>query len=386
MPHSPPSSAQDTGAAGVPAGAGEPWGRGLAVTRERIVAVFFFAAFLFLLYQLYRVFSPFLGPIVWAVVLALLFYPLYLRALALVRGRQTLAALLLTLLVWGTILVPTVSLSSVVTREAALLYAQLTEFVRSGRLNATLEELRGSAAGRLLARLSRAGLEIDYAQLLQRTADTASTQLTALARNVATFLFDFTLMLFTLFFLFRDGDRMYRTLRDVIPLDPAHKDAIFYRLYETLSAVMRGMFATACAQGVLTWIGLWILALPYAAFFGVLAGVVSLVPLLGAAAVWMPCTVYFAVVGELVRAGILLLYGAFVISMVDNFLRPLLIGGQTRLPTLFLFFGMLGGVDAYGFLGLFLGPVLVAVVFVFARIYREQYVTTEPAPLPPSPG
>jgi len=182
---------------------------------------------------------------------------------------------------------------------------------------------------------------------------------------------------FTLFFLFRDGERMYRSLRDMIPMDPAHKDAIFSVLYQTLSAVTQGMVATAVAQGILTWVALWALDLPYTAFLGVAAGVLSLVPFVGAAGVWIPCTIYLAATGDFMRAIILLVYGSVVISMVDNILRPLLIGGQTRLPTLFLFFGILGGVQVYGVLGLFLGPVLLAIAMAFIRIYQEQFATTE---------
>jgi predicted PurR-regulated permease PerM len=128
---------------------------------------------------------------------------------------------------------------------------------------------------------------------------------------------------------------------------------------------------------VLTWIALWALGLPYTAFLGVLAGFLSLVPFVGAAGVWVPCTIYLFASGQVVRAFILLAYGSLVISMVDNVLRPLLIGGQTRLPTLFLFFGILGGVQVYGVLGIFLGPVLLAIVVAFVRIYQEQFAVPE---------
>jgi len=155
-------------------------------------------------------------------------------------------------------------------------------------------------------------------------------------------------------------------MTEPIPSDGPHA------LPPEITGVLRDL-----AQGVLTWVALWSLGLPYTAFLGVVAGFLSLIPFVGAAGVWIPCTIYLAASGDLVRAIILLVYGSLVISMVDNVLRPLLIGGQTRLPTLFLFFGILGGVQTYGVLGIFLGPVLLAIVLAFIRIYQEQFSTVE---------
>ncbi len=347
--------------------------------RGQVAVFFFFAAFLFLLYQLYLVLAGFLAPIIWAAILAMLFFPLYTVVLRWCGGRATLAALALTVFVTLIIALPTISLSSVITRESASLYAQLSAWVSSGELNQSIARVRASWIGRLLERAE--GYEIDWSAAARSTVDAASavvvTQVTSVARNVAVFLFDFTIMLFTLFFLFRDGDRMYRRLHDLIPLDTRDKDAIFTGLYETLSAATQGMVATALAQGLLTWVALWALGLPYTAFLGVVAGFLSLVPFVGAAGVWVPCTIYLFASGDVVRAIILLAYGSLVISMVDNVLRPLLIGGQTRLPTLFLFFGILGGVQVYGVLGIFLGPVLLAIVVAFVRIYQEQFAVPE---------
>ena len=361
--------------------------RQLTAARGQLFVFFFFAAFLFLLYQLYRVLSGFLAPIAWAAILALVFYPLYLHVLRRWKWRDTSAAMALTALVTACVAVPAVSLSGVVTAQSVGLYKQLSEYVASGKLNQNIQQVRDSRMGRWVQRLNRQGWEIDVGAILsgsaERVSNFAVSQVTAIARNIATFLLDFTIMVFTLFFFFRDGERMYRGLRDVIPMDPHDKDALFYRLYETLSAVMRGMVATAVVQGILTWIGLLIVSMPYAAFLGVLAGFLSLIPIAGPAAVWIPCAIYLAATGDLVRAGILAAYGTIVISLADNVLRPLLIGERTRLPTIFLFFGILGGVDAYGFLGIFLGPVLLALVVAFVNIYKEQYATAEPAPVAP---
>jgi predicted PurR-regulated permease PerM len=363
------------------------WGRQMTAARQQIVVFFFFAAFSFLLYQLYLVIEPFLAPIGWAALLALVFYPLYLAVLRRWKGRSTAAALALTTLVTAAVVVPTVSLSSVVTSESVGLYQQLSAYVSSGNLNERVKNLRDSPVGRLVQRLNRQGWEIDVGELLRGVAERVSNftvaQMTAIARNVAVFLLNFTIMVFTLFFFFRDGEHMYRGLRELIPMDPEHKDAIFYRLYETLSAVMRGMLVTAVVQGILTWIGLLAVGVPYAAFLGVFAAFMSMIPVAGPVLVWLPCAVYLALTGGMVRALILLTYGTIAVSMADNVLRPRLIGDRAHLPTIFLFFGMLGGVEVYGFLGIFLGPVLIAAVVAFLNIYKEEYATEESAAAAP---
>jgi predicted PurR-regulated permease PerM len=133
------------------------------------------------------------------------------------------------------------------------------------------------------------------------------------------------------------------------------------------------MIATALAQGVLAGLGFWALGMPFSFFLACAAALLSLQPLGGSAVVWLPCALYLGFAGSWTKGVILIVYGALIISGVDNVLRPLIIGGRTNLPTFFLFFGILGGLQAYGFLGIFLGPVVLATIMAFVKIYREEY-------------
>src|SRR6185369_14309159 len=159
----------------------------LGLARGQVVVFFFFAAFLFLLYQLYAVFSGFLVPIIWAAILAMLFFPLYRLVLRWCGGRETVAALVLTLVVTLGIVLPTISLSSVITREAASLYQRVSDYVSSGGFNADVERVRASRIGRWVARVE--GYEIDWSAAARSTVDAGSalvvTQVTSVARNVA---------------------------------------------------------------------------------------------------------------------------------------------------------------------------------------------------------
>jgi predicted PurR-regulated permease PerM len=349
------------------------------MTRQQLFAAFFFAVFLFLLFQLYTLFSFFLVPLIWTVILVLTFYPLYTPLLALLRGWRTLTSLLMTLLVILLVAVPVFLFSSILASQALDFYQRIRDATQSGELQQFLSSWRDTLPGRVWQQWAPriAAFEIDLPALALRGANAASQfivgQATGVAKNLFVFLLDFLIMSFSLFFLFRDGEGFYHTLRDLIPMEPEHKEVIFHRLYETVAAVVQGMVATAVAQGVLAGLGFWSVGMPFGFFLACASAFFSLLPLGGAAAVWLPCAMYLGLSGAWGRALILLIYGMVVVSGVDNVLKPLIIGGRTKLPTLFLFFGILGGLQAYGFLGIFLGPVLLATIMAFVNIYKEQY-------------
>jgi predicted PurR-regulated permease PerM len=351
------------------------------MTRQQLFAAFFFAVFLFLLFQLYALFSLFLVPLIWAVIFVLTFYPLYKLLLDRLQNRHTVASLLMTFLVIFLVAIPVFFFSGVLTNEALDLYQHLRVATQSGELQRFFASWRETWIGRLWQQWGPqvAAFDINLPGLALGAANATSqfivSQASGVARNLLAFLFDFLVMSFSLFFLFRDGEGFYHTLRDLIPMEPEHKETIFHRLYETVSAVVQGMVATAVAQGVLAGLGFWVLGVPFSFFLACASAFFSLLPLGGAALVWIPCVIYLAFTGAWVRALILLVYGSVIVSSVDNVLRPLIVGGRTKLPTLFLFFGILGGLKAYGFLGIFLGPVVLATIMAFVTIYKEEYAS-----------
>jgi len=350
------------------------------MTRQHLFAAFFFAVFLFLLYQFYVMFRAFLAPLAWAALLALVFYPLYARLTHLLRGRNGLTSLLFTTLVILVVIVPTVLLTVLLANESVSVYQRSAEFVTSGQLQQQLERLRASTPARAWTVLSRllSAWNVDIAALAVSGANVLSNFLVAqaadVAKNMLTVVMDFFLTTFALFFFFRDGARMIRAFRDLLPMEAAHKDLVLDRLNETLSAVVRGTVATSAAQGVLTGIGFWAVGVPFATLLGCTAAFFSLFPF-GSATVWVPVAAYLAVSGTTARAVALLIWGAVVVVSADNIIRPMVIGGHTEIPTILLFFGIFGGLQAYGFLGVFLAPAVIAILVAFVRIYKEQYST-----------
>jgi predicted PurR-regulated permease PerM len=368
------------------------------VSRERLFAAFFFVVLGLLLYQLFLFLAPFLRPLAWAAILALTFYPLTTWLIRLFRGSRTMAATVLVLLVLVLAVVPSIFLGSLLVNEAAGAYDRAKEMVQTGELNHLVDQLKSSRLGLLFDRVASPlidSLNLDLSQLLLGATSYISQQIAsqtgAIARNLLESVVSGALMLLALFFFFRDGERMSAAIRDLLPMDAEHKHEVFARVYDTLTAVVQSMVVNAVVQGLLGGFGYWAIGgLPFSTFLGFLTGISSFLPPFGAAFIWAPAAVYLLVVGNVLRGVLLLLWGLLVISMVDNIIRPLFIGGRARLPTFLLLFTILGGMSVYGFLGIFLAPVILAALLSFVDMYREIYaspggiVLVEPQAEPPA--
>jgi predicted PurR-regulated permease PerM len=348
--------------------------------REQLFAAFFFLAFCFLLYQFYRILSEFIGPLSYAALLAFLFHPLCERLKVLLGGRDGAAAGVMTAATLVLVVAPGFYFFTVVTTESVSLYESVRDFVTSGRLQEFLDAMQASRVGQLVHDVGLRS-RLDIPAMIVSASQTVSgflvAQAPAAAANVFRFIINFFFAVFAMFFFFRDGNRMVAALRDLIPMEPEDKNAVMHRFGETLSAVVLGSVLTAAAQGILGALAYWGLGVPFAVLLGGATALLSLIPY-GGPLVWVGVAVYLALGGDYVRAGIMVGWGVLVIGSVDNFIRPLVIGGRTQIPTVFLFFGILGGLQAYGFLGMFLGPAVIAILVAFAGIYREQYASDRP--------
>jgi len=195
----------------------------------------------------------------------------------------------------------------------------------------------------------------------------------ATVRRLAFLTLDLVVLVFALYFFLRDGERMLRWTIDLVPMERVHKQLVVDRLEDTLSAMVRGTFITASTQGVLTGIGLAVAGVPFPVLFGVTAALLAVVPFVGAGLVWIPAAAYLFFSGATGAALGLALWGAVVVGLVDNVLRPWIVGEGAHLPVLLLLLAVLGGIQVYGLLGALMSPLLVATFLAFARIYRVQY-------------
>jgi len=350
------------------------------MNQERLFVAFFFVVFAFLLFQLYVFLAGFLAPLVWAGILALTFYPATQRLVRLLGGSRTAAASVLLVAVTVGAILPSIYLGSVLAAQASTVYIHAQEALRTGQASSLVATLRSSPLGGLWE--YGAGLlqrfSLDVSDITLRALNWLSAQIvnqaTDLARNALSTLLDFLIMLVALFFFFRDGDRMTRSVRSLIPMEPRDRDAVLNRLVETLTATVQGMVVTAATQGVLGGIGYWLIGrLDYSVFLGFLTGLAAFLPIAGPAFVWLAVATALLIAGSTGKAIGIFLWGALVVSGIDNLVKPWLISGKAKLPSFLLLMSLLGGVREYGFLGAFLGPVVLATLLAFVDIYRQAY-------------
>jgi len=209
-----------------------------------------------------------------------------------------------------------------------------------------------------------------YVQQLIAMRATLSDWTLGLLSNLLEALVKIVLVLFTLFYLFLDGPQLVEAVRQRLPLDAEHSAAIVRRTREVIDASLYGVLAIAVLQGILGGLAFWVLGVPSPALWGMVMTITALIPVVGTPIVWVPVASYLLAIGDWGKAIGLLIWGGLVISQVDNFLRPKLVGRRAGLHPLVIFFAVLGGLRVFGFLGLFVGPVVVAVTLALLDVLR----------------
>ncbi|MEA3150623.1 MAG: hypothetical protein QOD56_1562 [Gammaproteobacteria bacterium] len=326
-------------------------------------------------YALVLIFTPFLGAMTWAAFLAFLLFPLNVRWRRRLRG-PGVAAGVLTILAPVTILLPLSALSvEFVAQISALLQklqksaaqwdiktvSDLQQFPLIARANDWLEAHAGISATQL-----QEWLVTGTQHVLQRAASFSGSFFLGALDS----LMNFAIMLFLLFFFLRDGDTMIARARSLIPLDEARTERLFQQLSAVTRAIMFGTSMTALAQGLLIGVGFAIASLPSPVVFGVLAALLSLLPIGGAAFVWAPAVVWLFFDGRWGFAIFMLAWG-LMLGALDNVLRPLLISGRAKISALAVFVGVLGGIPAFGAIGVIAGPVVLCLVLALTEFAEE---------------
>ena len=325
---------------------------------------------------------PFYSTILWASIIALLFAPVNRRLLARLKGRRTPAALLTLLVAVVVAIVPFALLSGALTREALGVY----ERVQSGEWNPGLyfHRIFDAMPAWVRDELDRFGL-IDFETLQSRLTAMvaqASQFIAARAVGVGQDTFEFIAQLFITvyiaFFLIRDGRLLVQAIRRAIPLSAEHKQDLIEKFATVIRATVKGNLVVAAVQGALGGVAFWFLGVRAALLCGVLMAFLSLLPAVGAALVWFPVAVYFFVTGAVWKAVALFAYGVLVIGLVDNLLRPILVGKDTRMPDYVVMITTLGGMAVFGLNGFVLGPTIAAMFIAVWHIYGVTRSGTAP--------
>lgn len=350
--------------------------KGGLFNRDHIFAAAFFAALIFVIYQAVRLISPFASALLWGAVVALALYPVNKRVLKLVKGRRGVAAAIMTAITFILVIGPATGLLTVLASQVADLYHRASLFIQTGEWARLWESIRASSFGSIFDSpvIDRIDIKNILLRGLGEISAAVASQAGDILKNALSFVMNFFIMLFSLFFIFRDGESYYARLMDVLPFSADFKNSVAGKLADTFYAVINGLFFVAVIQGVMTGVGFAVFGLPFSVFWGVCAGFFALLPVGGAAVVWVPGALYLLFTGETLKGVLLIIWGSILVSLPDNFLKPILIGKKAKLPTFFLFLGILGGINVYGLLGILIGPLTVTLLTAFVRIYRDEYL------------
>jgi predicted PurR-regulated permease PerM len=333
---------------------------------------------------LVRMVQPFVGPILWALLLAFMLTPLNRRLVRALGGRAGLAALLLTIASLLLILLPAVLLGVAFANQAGELVKRIRELAEHHHISRMSDVLAIPMIDRAVQRIG-AHMPLSADRIQAWLVDSGQSLLGSLVlASGAVFagalgaVVEFLLTLFLLFFFLRDGEDLVRRAVRLVPMDPSRKGMLGGHLAAVTHAVVLGTLLTAVAQGVLMGIGFAIVGLPSPVVFGVLTAIASLVPLVGTALVWVPAVVVLFAQGRVAGPIFLVVWSVVLVGMADNVLRPLVVSGRAQIATLPIFLGLMGGLSAFGAIGMVLGPVLVALVIALLRFAEEARTAQEP--------
>jgi predicted PurR-regulated permease PerM len=330
------------------------------------------------LYLFYLVIRPFLTDIFIAIVLAMVFYPLYKKILKMCRRLRIVSAIITLLIIILVILVPVTFLSGVITGQSLDLYQKMSAGLQDGTFKKMIE-VKVSHFSHYFDRwhldLQTIRLEEQVGSALKTLSEFIYNQLASLAKGLVGIIFDMVIVLFICFFLLIDGEKFLQEIKVLSPLELSHHERIVQQLEQTVKATLKGSIIVALVQGLLGGFGFWIFNIPSAAFWGVCMVFSSVIPLVGTSLIWIPAALYLALTSSIGLGIGMALWGTLIISGADNILRPLLLKGEAHLHPLFTFLSVLGGLIYFGFLGFILGPVVLSFLMTLFEIYKKEFLT-----------
>lgn len=327
---------------------------------------------------------PFGGAVFWGAVIAIVFMPVHARLLRRWERRPTLAALVTLSLIVFIVVLPMALLATMLVKEGAALYQR----VQSGETNFVryFEQVVAVLPGWLHALLAHFGLT-DFNELQARITEAVArgsqaiaTQVYSVGQNALDLVVGFFVMLYLAFFLLRDGMALSRRIRAAVPLAPEHRRQLAVKFITVIRATVKGNILVAATQGALGGLAFWFFGIKGALLWAVIMGFLSLLPAIGAGLIWLPVAVYFLVTGAVWQGVALIAYGVLVIGLVDNVLRPILVGKDTQMPDYLVLVSTIGGMAVFGINGFVIGPVIAAMFMAVWDLFataREEAAASE---------
>lgn len=342
----------------------------MAANRFYFITLTFFV--LVLGYLSYQMLKPFLSPIAWAVVLSLVFYPVYAFMLRYIKWR-TVASFVTLGIILLIIMGPFSYLSFLLVKELK----HISDYVEGGRLETLQKALEHPGVQAVMDRVTSmfniTEAELDKAIVggISNLGKELVGRITKGMGDIVTVALNFIFMAFAIFFLLKDGAEFLKRIRDYMPFSEEQKDRLTTQMRDIIISTVYGGVVVAIIQGIIGGLAFYILGIPSPVVWGLATSIASFIPLIGAFAVWGPATVYLFLQGAVLEGVALAIVGVFGISLIDNILKPIIIGGRTKMPILAIFFSVLGGIKLFGLIGLIMGPLVLAIFVSVVEIFRN---------------
>lgn len=335
-----------------------------------------------LLFFSYLILLPFIIPVAWAIILVYVTWPAYYRLRALLNERRNISSLLMTLLLAGAFALPILWVIAMLREEIPTVYAASIGFLSQGKEILPQYVVNIPSIGPEIERLIEhaaqdpAALREQFVKWVKSWGDETLTVLGDIGRTA----FKFGFALLTAFFLYRDGESLLGQARRLfLRLLGTRSRGYLHAIGDTMRAVLYGLILTALVQGFIAGLGYWVAGLPAPALLGAVTMFLALVPF-GATVVWASISVWLLATGATWEGIGLAVWGALVVSQIDNLIRPLVISSATRIPYLLVLFAVLGGISAFGLIGLFLGPIVISVLLAVWREWVEEQSLSDNIP------
>jgi len=341
----------------------------------RIQNVFFFLLVVLITLAFVWLVRDFLQPVFWAALLAVLFQPVYQASLRLTRGREAVSSLMSISSIVLVVLIPLLLVGLAVVQESMGLYQKIA----SGQIDVQKPiRLLESSLPLAAEYLEKLGLELQkikqwLSSAAVNTSQLAASHLMSFGQNALRFAVLTLIMLYLLYFFFKDGERLISAVGRAIPLGDERERNLFIRFAEVSRATMKGTFVVGLVQGSLGGLLFWLLGIEAAIFWGVIMVLLSFLPVLGSSIIWAPAGLILLVTGSPFKGLFLLAAGTGIISLADNLLRPRLVGRETRLPDFLVLLATLGGLTLFGISGFVIGPVLAALFLTVWEMFGQEF-------------
>lgn len=319
--------------------------------------------------------EPFWGAIFWACAVTVIFAPMQRWVLSKIGERPNTAALLTLLALMAIVVIPVIILTSAFVSEGIQFYQR----IEAGEIDPRqiLQRLRDAFpwVDQLLVEfgIDTNNLRERLSQALVSASQFLAKETFSIGQNTFSFLISLALMLYLTFFLLRDGKKLVQLIIQALPLGDEREHALFTKFAEVTRATVKGNLVVAIVQGALGGIIFWILAIPGPLLWGVVMAFLSLIPAVGAAIIWFPVSLYLYATGDWISATVLVAYGAIVIGLADNLLRPILVGRDTKLPDYVVLFSTIGGIALFGINGFVIGPLVAALFMATWQIFMKDF-------------